>query len=546
MLRKVPLLLILLFLVVFLLHTPPPPSSSTDTGTTTHYFTTRFLLLQHPVVHCCPATSSCSWNSRVPVGRNAPGKIDVLIDECDRYKLDLVALTELHWPGQGRSRHKNWEIIHSGPDTSRKEKTVGLLLSHTAAKSLLSYECISDRLLIARFNCKHVKLTIVVCYAPTNSETRPGDTANKDAFYNQLDDVVSNIPKHDIQLVVGDMNAQLGDDVNTWKPALGCHARADVGGDHNLAITTVRLSLAVLKQQKKQLKFNSSNLSNRDILASFNATIGGKFNILAELDDTSDINEEWANFTDTVNSAAREHLGYRKGKQEEWISSESRDLISRRKRAKPSLGSDYQELNRQTRASLRNDKKAWYSKIADDLESAARSNNMREVYQMKNILIGKTSRRASQIRDVNGNIIKDEAARLQRWSEYFKGLLKSDEPEETIDFSVFTQAEELNINMDPPVREEVDKALGLLKRNKAPGVDNITPEILKDGGDVIREWLLRICQHVWKNEVTPAEWGKGIILPLPKKETSPTVVTTEASPLLTSLEKCFQPFYSRE
>ncbi|XP_072033210.1 uncharacterized protein [Amphiura filiformis] len=395
--------------------------------------------------------------------------------------------------------------MHSGPDTSRREKTVGLLLSHTAAKSLLSYECISDRLLIARFNCKHVKLTIVVCYAPTNSETRPGDTANKDAFYNQLDDVVSNIPKHDIQLVVGDMNAQLGDDVNTWKPALGCHDNihkqtwnspdgktvnqidhtlvnrkwrnslkdvkvyrgADVGGDHNLAITTVRLSLAVLKQQKKQLKFNSSNLSNRDILASFNATIGGKFNILAELDDTSDINEEWANFTDTVNSAAREHLGYRKGKQEEWISSESRDLISRRKRAKPTLGSDYRELNRQTRASLRNDKKSWYSKIADDLESAARSNNMREVYQMKNILIGKTSRRASQIRDVNGNIIKDEAARLERWSEYFNGLLNADEPEETIDFTVFTQAEELNINMDPPVREEVDKALGLLKAKQS-------------------------------------------------------------------------------
>ncbi|XP_072028338.1 uncharacterized protein [Amphiura filiformis] len=301
------------------------------------------------------------------------------------------------------------------------------------------------------------------------------------------------------------MNAQLGDDVNTWKPALGCHA---VGALNDNGIRLLTFCLAhdlivgsslfphknihkltwnspdVLKQQKKQLKFNSSNLSNRDILASFNATIGGKFNILAELDDTSDINKEWANFTDTVNSAAREHLGYRKGKQEEWISSESRDLISRRKRAKPSLGSDYQELNRQTRASLRNDKKAW---------------------------------RASQIRDVNGNIIKDEAARLQRWSEYFKGLLNADEPEETIDFSVFTQAEELNINMDPPVREEVDKALGLLKRNKAPGVDNITPEILKDGGDVIREWLLRICQHVWKNEVTPAEWGKGIILPLPKK-----------------------------
>ncbi|XP_072018477.1 scavenger receptor cysteine-rich domain-containing protein DMBT1-like [Amphiura filiformis] len=105
----------------------------------------------------------------------------------------------------------------------------------------------------------------------------------------------------------------------------------------------------------------------------------------------------------------------------------------------------------------------------------------------------KTFRRASQIRDVNAT-----SSRMKRWSEYFKGLLHADEPEETIDFSVFTQAEELNINMDPPVREEVDKALGLLKRSKSPGVDNITPEILKDGGDVIREWLFLHRPSLWE------------------------------------------------
>ena len=33
----------------------------------------------------------------------------------------------------------------------------------------------------------------------------------------------------------------------------------------------------------------------------------------------------------------------------------------------------------------------------------------------------------------------------------------------------------------------------------------------------MREWLLRICQLIWETESTPAEWSKGIILPLPKK-----------------------------
>ena len=133
------------------------------------------------------------------------------------------------------------------------------------------------------------------------------------------------------------------------------------------------------------------------------------------------------------------------------------------------------------------------------------------------MLIGKTSKSGSQIRDSNGNIIKDEASRLQRWAEYFEGLLNAEEPEEFLDFSSFTPSEEIDIYMEPPSREELDKAISLLKRNKAPGIDNISPELLKDDGNNIREWLLRICRLIWHKERTPSEWGKGIILPLPKK-----------------------------
>ena len=60
---------------------------------------------------------------------------------------------------------------------------------------------------------------------------------------------------------------------------------------------------------------------------------------------------------------------------------------------------------------------------------------MREVYQKENILIGKSSKRATQIRDCSGSVIKDEASRLQRWAEYSEGLLKTEEPEELIEFS---------------------------------------------------------------------------------------------------------------
>ena len=73
--------------------------------------------------------------------------------------------------------------------------------------------------------------------------------------------------------------------------------------------------------------------------------------------------------------------------------------------------------------------------------------------------------------------------------------MNADEPEETIDFSAYAVSEELNINIGPPSREDLHEAIGLQKRNKAPGTDHITSEILKDGGEAIREWLLSICQN---------------------------------------------------
>ena len=48
-----------------------------------------------------------NWNMQ---GGNSSGKIDILSDECESYHLNIVALTELHWIGQGKTKHGKWEI----------------------------------------------------------------------------------------------------------------------------------------------------------------------------------------------------------------------------------------------------------------------------------------------------------------------------------------------------------------------------------------------------------------------------------------------------
>ncbi len=55
-----------------------------------------------------------------------------------------------------------------------------------------------------------------------------------------------------------------------------------------------------------------------------------------------------------------------------------------------------------------------------------------------------------------------------------------------------------------------------LKCGKAEGMDGITAEMLKYGGDAVVEWMLLICECAWKGGKVPNDWKKAITVPLYK------------------------------
>ena len=65
-------------------------------------------------------------------------------------------------------------------------------------------------------------------------------------------------------------------------------------------------------------------------------------------------------------------------------------------------------------------------------------------------------------------------------------------------------------------REEVVEAIANLKNGKAAGVDGISAEMLKYGGESIIEWMHRICQLAWEQERVPGDWTEAVIIPIYK------------------------------
>ncbi|XP_052225062.1 craniofacial development protein 2-like [Dreissena polymorpha] len=142
------------------------------------------------------------------------------------YGISLLGVSEARWTGTGKRQFASGQTIaFSGRSDDQHDQGVALIMDQEAHKSLMEWKPINKRrIMSARFNSAYAKLTIIVCYAPTEV----AEATEKDAFYDQLQEVIELTQKHDVLLVFGDLNAKVGKD-NTGKESTmgtqGCGIR---------------------------------------------------------------------------------------------------------------------------------------------------------------------------------------------------------------------------------------------------------------------------------------------------------------------------------
>jgi endonuclease/exonuclease/phosphatase family metal-dependent hydrolase len=147
-----------------------------------------------------------TWNVRTLY---ETGKIAQVANEMRKYRIKVLGLSETRWNGSGLTRLVSGEtIIYSGHTDHSHEHThgVALLLAAEATRALLAWEPVSSRLISARFNSKGRNVTVIQCYAPTNTATEE----EKEEFYRALQSLIDRSPRRDIKIVMGDMNAKVG------------------------------------------------------------------------------------------------------------------------------------------------------------------------------------------------------------------------------------------------------------------------------------------------------------------------------------------------
>ena len=148
------------------------------------------------------------------------GKLAQVVSVFDKYRLDLLGITEVRWLGFDKKvLQSGHTLIYSGKENGTHEEGVALLCSKEISRTLLEWKPLGARMLRARFNGKYTKLTVLVCYAPTED----AEEELKDRFYDQLQAAIEDVPAHDMLLITGDLNARTGNDNTGRERVMGTH-----------------------------------------------------------------------------------------------------------------------------------------------------------------------------------------------------------------------------------------------------------------------------------------------------------------------------------
>ena len=184
-----------------------------------------------------------SWNIRTlmdnPRADRPERRTALIARELDRYNIQIAALSETRLADEGQLTEvkAGYTFFWSGRSREeRREAGVGFAIKSNLISKLTSLpKGTNDRLMTLRLPLRGKRhATIISAYAPTMSN--PEEV--KDKFYEDLEALITAVPREDKLVILGDFNARVGTDYQAWEGVIGRHGVGKSNSNGHLLLKT--------------------------------------------------------------------------------------------------------------------------------------------------------------------------------------------------------------------------------------------------------------------------------------------------------------------
>lgn len=310
--------------------------------------------------------------------------------------------------------------------------------------------------------------------------------------------------------------------------------------DHELVISTIRFKIKSKRLlYRTNPRFQTQSLP-KNMVTSFQSALSDAHSTIHQTAPAvPGVNSIWTSFKETI-SVACDKLPRAPQRQEvDWVTVEVRNLSSKKKDAwihlcnnrNPHTITSYKRLCKLTKLAAGKARNSWWSARAEEAEKRAaiaeslgRGGSL--VRELRLLGRGAAKASSSTLQAVDGTMLISNVNKLRRWAEHFASVTQcsSQVSEVVLEALPSVQAPSQNSSPDddeelcsPITEEEISTAISQMKNGKAPGLDGISSEVLKLGGEASVQWLSSIFATIWAEESVPSDWTKQLVVPIHKK-----------------------------
>ena len=309
---------------------------------------------------------------------------------------------------------------------------------------------------------------------------------------------------------------------------------ADIGSDHQLSVSQVKLKLKIQKSDKiSRKKYDIDKLrKGGEASINFRWECRNRFMVLETLEELEKgVDEIWNDVKETLHEAAEQTIkSGRRERRKRWISDQTWEIMQRRKKAKlksETLRDDheieiaraeYWSLHSEVRRLVKRDKRREKEQKIAETEKQINKNegqSQRIAYKSIRELNGNVGKRKEiPVKDRQGNVLSKDIEIKNRWKEHFETILNRPIPPEE---DIPSADRDLDIELGEITLNEVKEAIKQSKSNKAPGDDELFPEMFKVEDESLPAVLTKLFNKIWRTGVVPKDWKDGVIIKIPKK-----------------------------